>query len=152
MSPRKDDPILDTFSAPLDETVASILNEETRRRDEMQLSPQERKRVIETRRKEAARKQAAKEKSKARNRVMLDLPINLVERLEKIALWQGVTTSQVVTFLLYEAVSQYEQGAIRFDEHKCTSYNPRYDFELIHPQDAERQKRRSAKKQKNGWG
>jgi hypothetical protein len=152
MGKRNDNAILTAFNSPADATVESILNEETRRRDEMQLSPEERKHLIEQRRKDAARKQAAQEKARSQNRVTLILPPDLSKRIEGIAHWQGVTSSQVVTFFLYETLTQYERGAIRFDEFKQPSYSPRYDFELIHPQDTTRQNRRSAKKQKTGWG
>jgi hypothetical protein len=152
MAKKRDDEIVNTFTTPLDETVASILNEETRRRDEMQLSPDERQRLLEQRRKDAARKQAQKQKAKTQNKVLLVIPPDLMERINGIANWQSITGSQVVTFLLYEAVAQYEQGDIRLEDHKQASYNPRYDFELIHPNDTTRQNRRSAKKKKNGWG
>jgi hypothetical protein len=152
MTKRRNDEVVDLFALPLDETVHSILSEETRRRDEMQLSPDERKRIIEQRRKDTARKQAAKAKAQGQNKVTLVLPPKLVEKIEITARWQSVTTSQIVTFFLFEAMAQYEQGAIHFDGCKHPSYNPRYDYELIHPQDAERQERRSTKKKRNGWG
>lgn len=152
---KRSDEIVVSFSAPptaLDETVASIMDKETSRRDEMQLSPAERRKVIEQRRKDTARKEKAKAKARSQSRVTLIIPNTLMQRIESIATWHGVTTSQVVTFLLFEAADLYEKGAIRFDGHKQPSYNPRYDFELVHPKDTERQSRRSAKKRKNGWG
>lgn len=152
MSKRRDDDLVQTFTAPADATVEAILNEETRRRDEMQLSPVERKLVIEQRRKDADRQAKAKAKAKRTNRVTLVLPPDLVQRLDAVANWQGVTGSQVATFLLYEAMDQYDTGKISFDGHKHTSYNFRYDWELIHPMDADRNQHRSEKKQKNGWG
>jgi hypothetical protein len=152
MAKNRNDDLVSIFDTPLDETVAGILNNENRRREEMQISSEERRRLVEQRRKEADRKQVAREKARQCNRMMLDLPPDLMTRIEAMARWQGVTSSQVVTYLLYEAATHYDKGSIRFEMHKYPSYNPRYDFELIHPQDTERQNRRSAKKKKSGWG
>ncbi len=150
---KKTSTMLNAFT-PADEMVAEILSDANRRQDELQLTPQERKRLADQRRKDAARKARADKKAHdhAPNRTVLLLPTDLKDRLESIANWQGLPVSQVATFLLYEAISQFDTGAINFAPHKTPSYSPRYQSELIHPLDAERRQRRVEKKSKNGWG
>jgi hypothetical protein len=139
---------------PADEVVADILSDSERRQDEMKLSPKERQALLAARRRESERQEKASRKAKEQeaHRIFLLLPTDLKERLVGIAGWNGTSVSQVVTFLLYEAVAQYEAGQIDFSGHKSPSYSPRYVSELVHPKDAERQQRRSAQKRKKGWG
>lgn len=151
--PKKTATMISAFDSA-DEMVAEILSDANRRKDEMQLTPRERQLLADQRRKEAARKARADQKAKnqAPNRTVLLLPTDLKDRLESIANWQGIPISQIATYLLYEAISQFDTGAINFAPYKTPSYSPRYQSELIHPLDAERRQRRVEKKSKNGWG
>ncbi len=144
-------PSIDESSDPM---VREMLSEVGRKDEEAKLTPKERKLLTSMRKKEAERKAKAAQKTanQAKNRQHLLLPVNLKTDLDEIAKWHKTTVSQVVTFLLYEAVKAYQSGQINFTEYKNQSYNPRYDFELIHPNDDERQARRSAQKKKKGWG
>lgn len=125
---------------PLDEMVASILNEGERRLEEKKLSREERTRLIELRRKEEERKKKQREKSEARkgNRLSIDLPIVLNQQIKEIAQHEGTTISQVITFLLYEAIDRFVNKEISFWSHKYPSRSPRYKWNLIHPKDTER--------------
>jgi hypothetical protein len=134
--------------------VSEILNDGARRQEELKLSPKERQALIAARKKEEERQRKARQKAQSQkiNRLLLLLPLNLKEKLIQIAEWHGVPISQAATFLLFEAVRQYEAGEIDFSGHKTTSYSPRYTSELIHPDDAERLERHAGQKQKKGWG
>jgi hypothetical protein len=114
---------------------------------ESRLSPEERKRVAEWRRKEEERKRKAKQKAQAQreNRFHLLLPRDLKKRIAEIALEHSVSESQVATFLLYEALDRYDKGEIGFWGFKHPSKSPRYEFNLIHPKDTERESRKNEK-------
>ncbi len=146
MSKRKDEQVLSAFEG-YDEGVRYLLEESQRRAEESRLSPQERKKLAELRRKEEERKRKAKQKSQAQkeNRFHLLLPRDLKKRIAEIALEHGVSESQVATFLLYEAIDRYDRGEIGFWGFKHPSKSPRYEFNLIHPKDTERESRKNEK-------
>ena len=133
-----------------DDVVAEILGDADRRQDELKLSPEERKRVIETRRKTQAKQEAARNKAEKQkpNRLHLLLSQDLKGQITEIAELLRIPMSQVVTFLLYEAFERYTRGEIDFDPFLTSSKSPRYDFNLIHPKDAEREEKFSTKKRK----
>ena len=137
-----------------DETVATILEEQQRRFDDLRLSPEEKRLLREKRRKEEEKKRKAQAKAAAQkpNRAMIYLPVALRERIEQVAAEEGVTVSQVITFFLFEALARFEEGEISFWGHKQLSSSPRYEWILTHPQDLERAEKNSArKKTKSGW-
>lgn len=146
MSKRKDEQVLSAFEG-YDEGVRFLLEESQRRAEESRLSPEERKRVAEWRRKEEERKRKAKQKAQAQreNRFHLLLPRDLKKRVAEIALEHSVSESQVATFLLYEALDRYDKGEIGFWGFKHPSKSPRYEFNLIHPKDTERESRKNEK-------
>jgi hypothetical protein len=146
MSKRKDEQVLSAFEG-YDEGVRFLLEESQRRAEESRLSPEERKRVAEWRRKEEERKRKAKQKAQAQreNRFHLLLPRDLKKRIAEIALEHSVSESQVATFLLYEALDRYDKGEIGFWGFKHPSKSPRYEFNLIHPKDTERESRKNEK-------
>lgn len=146
MSQRKDEQVLSAFDG-YDEGVRFLLEESQRRAEESRLSPEERKRVAEWRRKEEERKRKAKQKAQAQreNRFHLLLPRDLKKRIEEIAVEHSVSESQVATFLLYEALDRYDKGEIGFWGFKHPSKSPRYEFNLIHPKDTERESRKNEK-------
>jgi len=128
---------------PADEQVAAILSEGERRFEEMSLSREERARLIEMRRKEAEKKRKAKEKAATQkeNRFHILLPKHLKQRIAELANEHGVSESQVVAFLLFEAIARYEKGEIGFWGHKYPSKSPRYAWKLIHPNTEEQEKK-----------
>ncbi len=138
---------------PADEQVAEILSDRQRHFDELRLSREERDKLLQMRRKEEEKKRKEREKAKLRkpNKVTVDLPANLRELLEKIAQREGVTISQVITFLLFEAVPGYEENEIVFWGYKYPSESPRYDWILVHPNDVERMEKIESRKNKKSW-
>lgn len=132
---------------PADEQVAEILSDRQRHFEELRLSREERERLLKMRRREEERKRRAKQKSQAQkeNRFHLLLPRDLKKRIAEIALEHGVSESQVVTFLLYEAIEWYDRGEVGFWGFKHPSKSPRYEFNLIHPKDTERESRKNEK-------
>jgi hypothetical protein len=152
MSKRKDEQVLSAFEG-YDEGVRFLLEESQRRAEENRLSPEERKRVAEWRRKEEARKRKEKEKAKARqpNRMTVDLPTNLREVLEEIAQKEKVTVSQVITFFLFDSVERYQKNKIGFWGFKYPSESPRYEWILVHPHDTERMEKVELRKNKKSW-
>lgn len=142
------------FGIPSDPSVEDILRESQRKQAEAGLSQEERRLLIERRQREQRRKEKARRKALEQlpNRINLMLPRDLKGRMEKIAGWIHVPVSQVVTFLLYEAVKQMEQGQIDLSQFRVPSESPRYDYNLIHPLDTERQSKLAGEKRKSGWG
>lgn len=146
---RKDEPLpAITFEA--DAVVAEILGDASRRQDELKLSPEERKQLIASRRKADAKKEAARQKAQAQlpNRMNLFLPQDLKTQITEQAEQLRVPISQLVTFFLYEMVAQYARGAVEIDPYLRPSRSPRYDFNLLHPRDAEREQKLTTKTRK----
>ncbi|WP_322793450.1 hypothetical protein [Bellilinea sp.] len=153
MSKRKGEEILSAFDG-YDEGIRLLLEETQRRAEESRLSPVERMKVTELRHKAEERKRKAKEKwEKAKGmRVSVYLPKSLQQEIEEIAQTEGTSESQVMTYLLFEAVEKYKRKEIGFWGYKHPSESPRYDFILVHPKDTERTgKIESRKSQKNNW-
>ena len=149
MSARAAAPKLSAF-APADEMVAEMLEDVTRRQDNARLSPKERKLLQDARRKEQERTAKAKAKaaSQADQRTFLLLPAALKAKIETIAMSQGIPVSQVVAFLLFDALGRMEDGDIDFGPYLEPSYSPKYAWELIHPNDSERIQKRLDKFEK----
>lgn len=146
---RKDEPLpAITFEA--DAVVAEILGDASRRQDELKLSPEERKFLIASRRKSEAKKEAARQKAQAQlpNRMNVFLPQDLKLQITAQAEQLRVPVSQLVTFFLYEMSAQYARGEVEMDSYLRPSRSPRYDFNLIHPHDAERTQKLTSKNKK----
>ncbi|GIV64803.1 hypothetical protein [Bellilinea sp.] len=153
MSKRKGEEVLSAFDG-YDEGIRLLLEETQRRAEESHLPPAVRKKMAELKQKEEERKRKAKEKwEKAKGmRVSVYLPKSLQQEIQEIAQTEGTSESQVMTYLLFEAVERYKQKEIGFWGYKHPSESPRYDFILVHPKDTERTKKiGSRKSQKNGW-
>ena len=138
---------------PADEQVAEILSAGQRRFNEQRLSREERAAVIRLREKAEEKKRKEKEKAEIRkpNKMTVDLPKQLKERIKSIALLEKVTVSQVITFLLFEAVERYEKKEISFWGYKHPSESPRYDYILAHPMDTERIGKIDSRKNEKSW-
>ena len=135
---------------PADSVVDEMLRDSERKQNEVSLSQEERRLLIEHRKRDRSRKEAERKKSKeqAANRLVLLLPKELKEQIASLAEAQQVTQSQVVSFLLYEALLAYRDGRIHFENYLLPTDSPRYDWMLVHPLDRERFLRYSQKKQK----
>ncbi len=136
---KKNDPeeVLPAFSSPADEVVSEILGEAGQRQAEMRLSAEERQMLIEARRKAQEKKEKARQKAQRQNprRLHVLLPEDLKQQLQQLAEGYKVPTSQVVAFLLYEALGLYPDGEPDFTPYLYPSKSPRYESNLIHPQD-----------------
>lgn len=146
---RKDEPLpAITFEA--DAVVAEILGDASRRQEELKLNPEERRLLIASRRKTEAKKDAARQKAQAQlaNRMNVFLPQDLKAQITEQAEQLRVPVSQLVTFFLYEVVARYERSDLNLDRHLTPSRSPRYDFNLIHPRDAERAQKLTPKNRK----
>jgi hypothetical protein len=140
---------------PADERVAEILQDRQQHFDELRLSPSERNRLLETRKKVETRKKKQKAKSAEmeKYRITTYLPTDLIAAIEAIARKEGVSMSQVISFFLFEAVDHFERQEIAFWGHKYPSDSPRYEWNLVHPKDNERlEKVQSRKTEQTGWG
>ncbi len=133
---------------PADEQVAAILSDGERRFEEMSLSREERARLTEMRRKAAEKKRKEREKARERSKVTFDIPPLLKTSLDELADKEGVTVSQVITFLLFEALERFDKGEISFWGCKERSQSPRYDWILVHPKDTERMEKIESRKNK----
>jgi len=115
------------------------------------LTPAELEKVIAMR--QRVSRQKARDRDKARkqapNRSLFLLPDDLRRVLALIAEQESVSQSQVATFLLYEALHQYQEGKLSFEGHKRASNSPRWQFELVHPNDIKRAAQRGSQSGKN---
>jgi hypothetical protein len=152
--PRKPAAPISAFDIPADAAVAEMLGEVDRRQEELRLSPAERKKLLDARRKAEARaeRERARLAAQAANRMVVLLPVDLKAQLESRAAQIGCPVSEIVTFMLYEADRLFDNGAFQMESYKYPSYSPRYTIELIHPLDAERTQRRIENRRKRGWG
>jgi hypothetical protein len=88
------------------------------------------------RRKQPARatpeeKRAAERQRQARrNRVMYDLPPEVVAQIKALAREHQVPESQIAALLLWAAL---EKGLVDFDDYKVYSQSPRYKYNLRIP-------------------
>ena len=148
MSKRKEEEVLSAFDG-YDEGIRLLLEETQRQTEESHLPPAVKKKMAELKQKAEERKRKAKEKANAQkeNRLHLLLPRDLKNKISEIASGHSVSESQVVTFLLFEAIDRYEKGEIGFWGFKYPSKSPRYEFNLIHPKDVERELRKNKKSQ-----
>lgn len=148
----KGDQVLSAFEG-YDEGLRLLMEESERRAEESRLSPQERKKLAELRRKEEERKRKAKEKAEARReqKMTIDIPANLKKEIQLISNKEGVTISQVITFFLFEAVERYQKNEIGFWGYKHPSKSPRYSWNLVHPNDSERNEKIESWKNKKSW-
>ena len=105
----------------MDPAVESLLGQGQRRQTESHLPHNERSR------KKKERDHAQK---RIPNRIGLDLPVELKNRLEELAKKEGVPISQLVAFLLFEPVSLLEQKRISLWGYKTASRSPRYESNL----------------------
>jgi len=123
-----------------DQVVSELLSDAEAKEQEMQLSPGERRWIMEQRKKEKERVEKARRKEKAQrpNKVSYLIPVDLRLKIKAIATEYSAPESQVATFLLFEGLRLHEQEELDFLRYLHPSNSPRYDSQLIHPDDEER--------------
>lgn len=104
----------------IDPAVADLLGHMDRKTEERSLSTADRQR----RAKERA-------KAKARNRVMLDLPPEIEARIKAIATDESCPASQVAALLIWQGLSDLNNGLLDLDQFKKSSRSPRYNWNLV---------------------
>lgn len=110
----------------LDPAVADLLSGMEKRQAEAQLPRRQREKIAKERAKIQARRQ---------QRVTYDLPPVVRQTIKSLAEEEGVPASQVVTLALLRFLKAYQEGSINLGEIKESSRSPRYDWNLIFPDD-----------------
>lgn len=108
---------------PIDPTVASLLTDLNRKQAERETPVKERQKKIK-----------AREKAAARNRVMLDLPVDIKAKVDDIAKQIGCPMSQVATVLLAIGLEHFEHPVIDIGSYRVPSKSPRYEWNLDIPE------------------
>lgn len=109
-------------SIEIDPAVANLIDEGKQRQEERSLSPADRRKLIKER-----------EKTRRRNRKVLDLPEQITKRLEQLAEKYGCPESQIAAFLLQQGFQNLDDEAIDFTPYLEASRSPRYRFNLKTP-------------------
>lgn len=110
--------------AALDPAVADLLSGMQQRQTESQLPRKERERLT---------KERAKIQTRRDMRATYDLPPNLREWIRVLAEDLRLPASQLVTLALARFMNEYTNGNIDLGKYKQPSRSPRYDWNLIFP-------------------
>ncbi len=113
-------------SAPIDPAVSSLLSGMEQRAAEAQLPRRERERLVKQRLKIQARRE---------QRATYDLPPVLREQLRELAENLGLPASQLATLAIARFLIDYNQGSIDLEIYKQPSRSPRYDWNLVFPEE-----------------
>jgi hypothetical protein len=124
--------------AGIDPAVESLLDQGQRRSLESHLP----KNLRSQRKKERERA-----KKRLANRINLDLPVDLKNRLEMLARKEGVPVSQLVAFLLYVPVLQLETRRISLWGYKTSSGCRKFEWNI----DLKRYGEEVLRKSENGF-
>ncbi len=110
----------------LDPAVADLLSGMQQRQAESQLPRKERERLS---------KERAKIQSRRDQRATYDLPPDLRERIRELAEDLRLPASQLVTLALARFLREYQDGSIDLGKFKQPSRSPRYDWNLVFPEE-----------------
>ena len=77
------------------------------------------------------RKVKEREKARARNRVMLDLPQEIEKQIKSLAVKHECPISQIAALLIWQGVQDLENGLLNPSEYKKPSRSPRYTWNLV---------------------
>ncbi|HPS41581.1 MAG TPA: hypothetical protein PK040_03175 [Anaerolineaceae bacterium] len=121
----------------LDPAVADLLKGMQQKQNEAQLPRKERERISRER---------AKIQSRRDMRATYDLPPAIRESIRSLAEELRLPASQLVTLALARFLSDYEIGSIDLGQYKQPSRSPRYDWNLVFPDEITR----TGKKRKGG--
>lgn len=110
----------------LDPAVADLLKGMQQKQSEAQMPRKERERLSRER---------AKIQSRRDMRATYDLPPAIREGIRVLAEELRLPASQLVTYALYRFLSDYENKLIDLGKFKQPSRSPRYDWNLIFPEE-----------------
>jgi hypothetical protein len=113
----KDSPV--QRRSAIDPTVAELLGTMESKADERSLSVGDRR-----------RRKKEREKARARNRVMLDLPQEIEERIKALAVKHECPISQIAALLIWQGLQDLENGLLNPSAYKKPSRSPRYMWNL----------------------
>lgn len=126
-----------TRRAVLDPAVADLLKGMQQKQTESQLPKRERERLARER---------AKIQSRRDQRATYDLPPAIREGIKALANDLRLPASQLATLALARFLADYHQGALDLGQFKQPSRSPRYDWNLVFPDEmihnASRKKKR----------
>lgn len=117
----------------LDPAVADLLTGMEQRQAEAALPRKERERISRER---------AKIQSRRDQRATYDLPPSIREMVRDLAEDLRLPASQLVTLALARFLSDYGNGLIDLGKYKQPSRSPRYDWNLVFPENLFPKKRR----------
>ncbi len=117
----------------LDPAVADLLSGMEQRQAESQLPRKERERLGRER---------AKIQSRREQRATYDLPPALREEIRVMSEDLRIPASQLVTLALARFMNDYNSGTIDLGKYKQPSRSPRYDWNLVFPDDLIRMKKK----------
>jgi hypothetical protein len=117
----------------LDPVVADLLSGMEQRQAESQLPRKERERLGRER---------AKIQSRREQRATYDLPPTLREEIMNLSEDLRIPASQLVTLALARFLNEYTSGSIDLGKYKQPSRSPRYDWNLIFPDELIRVKKK----------
>ena len=117
----------------LDPAVANLLSGMEQRQAESQLPRKERERLGRER---------AKIQSRREQRATYDLPPALREEIRVMSEDLRIPASQLVTLALARFMNEYNSGTIDLGKYKQPSRSPRYDWNLVFPDDLIRLKKK----------
>jgi hypothetical protein len=110
----------------IDPAVADLLTGMNQRQVETQLPRKERERLSRER---------AKIQSRRDQRATYDLPPELRESIRALAEELRLPASQLVTLALARFMNEYTDGQIDIGKYKQPSRSPRYDWNLVFPEE-----------------
>ena len=122
-----------TRRSTLDPVVADLLSGMQQRQVENQLPRKERERLSRER---------AKIQSRREQRATYDLPPSLREDIRELAEELHLPASQLVTLALARFMKDYHESLIDLSKFKQPSRSPRYEWNLIFPEDFLRSKKK----------
>jgi len=117
----------------LDPAVADLLSGMQQRQAESQMPRKERERLG---------KERAKIQSRREQRATYDLPPSLREEVMALSEELRIPASQLVTLALARFFGDYQNGAIDLGLYKQPSRSPRYDWNLVFPDELIRSKKK----------
>jgi len=119
----------------LDPAVADLLSGMEQRQAENQLPRKERERLGRERAKIQARRE---------QRATYDLPPTLREEIMALSEDLRIPASQLVTLALARFLNEYHSGSIDLGKYKQPSRSPRYDWNLVFPDELIRIKKKKS--------
>ena len=119
----------------LDPAVADLLSGMQQRQAESQLPRKEREKL---------NKERAKIQSRRDMRATYDLPPTLRETIRVLAEELRIPASQLVTLALARFLNEYNDGKIDLGKYKQPSHSPRYDWNLIFPEELVHNKKKKS--------